>query len=82
MSNFGLSNIISIAAPILNVLYPLLIVFVVMSFFDRKVVNDHITGRSHYFFAVIQKPGPQIRTAKIRPALRLRADHSGADERI
>ncbi|MGI6204980.1 MAG: branched-chain amino acid transport system II carrier protein [Anaerovoracaceae bacterium] len=48
MSNFGLAKIISIAAPVLNVLYPPLIVLVVMSLFDRKITNDRITGAAAY----------------------------------
>ncbi|MEE3363044.1 MAG: branched-chain amino acid transport system II carrier protein [Anaerovoracaceae bacterium] len=48
MSNFGLSKIISIAAPILNVLYPPLIVLVVMALFDRKITNDRVTGFATY----------------------------------
>ena len=42
MSNFGLSTIISIAAPILSALYPPLIVLVVMALLDRRILNDRI----------------------------------------
>ena len=49
MSNFGLSTIISVAAPILGILYPPLIVLVVMAFFDRKITNDRIAGCAAYF---------------------------------
>lgn len=49
MSNFGLSTIISVAAPILGILYPPLIVLVIMAFFDRKITNDRIAGCAAYF---------------------------------
>lgn len=48
MSNVGLSTIISLAAPILSVLYPPLIVLVVMAFLERFIKNDHVAGFAAY----------------------------------
>lgn len=44
VSNYGLSNIISISAPILTVLYPPMIVLVVMTLFDNVLKNKHVAG--------------------------------------
>ncbi|MBR6798454.1 MAG: branched-chain amino acid transport system II carrier protein, partial [Firmicutes bacterium] len=48
ISNAGLSTIISVAAPILSMLYPPMIVLVVMSYFDRLFRNRHIAMLSAY----------------------------------
>lgn len=40
LSNFGLSNIIALAGPILSVLYPPLIVLVVMTLLEKVIKND------------------------------------------
>ena len=40
LSNFGLSNIIALAGPILSILYPPLIVLVVMTLLEKVVKND------------------------------------------
>ena len=42
VSNFGLEQIISIAAPILNVVYPPALVLILLSFFDRFIQNDWV----------------------------------------
>lgn len=42
VSNFGLEQIISIAAPILNVVYPPALVLILLSFFDRFIKNDWV----------------------------------------
>ncbi|MDD5823046.1 MAG: branched-chain amino acid transport system II carrier protein [Firmicutes bacterium] len=49
MSNFGLSTIISIAGPILEILYPPLIVLVLGAFFERISSNHHIIKFATYF---------------------------------
>ena len=48
MSNVGLSTIISLAAPVLTVLYPPLIVLVVMALVDKYIKNDRIAGFAAY----------------------------------
>ena len=42
VSNFGLEQIISIAAPILNVVYPPALVLILLSFFDHFIKNDWV----------------------------------------
>ncbi|MDR2826028.1 MAG: branched-chain amino acid transport system II carrier protein [Deltaproteobacteria bacterium] len=42
VANFGLSNIISLAAPILTVIYPGALVVVLLSLFDNQISNDNI----------------------------------------
>lgn len=39
-SNFGLDQIVSIAAPILNVVYPPTLVLIVLAFFGRRIKSD------------------------------------------
>lgn len=46
VSNFGISMIISIAAPILSVLYPVVLVMIILNFF-----NDRIPSRNVYKIA-------------------------------
>lgn len=46
VSNFGISTIISIASPILSLLYPVVLVMIVLTFFDKKIQNNNI-----YIFA-------------------------------
>lgn len=41
VSNFGLTKIINIASPILNVVYPVIILLTVLSFFNIKNTNIH-----------------------------------------
>ena len=41
VSNFGLSNIIRIANPILSIIYPVILVLLVLSFFKIKNTNIH-----------------------------------------
>lgn len=48
MSNFGLSRIISIAGPVLEILYPPLIVLVIGAFFERISTNHHIIKFAAY----------------------------------
>ena len=40
VSNFGLDQIVSIASPILNVVYPPTLVLIVLAFFDKYIQND------------------------------------------
>ena len=42
MSNFGLSQIIAIAGPVLNILYPPLIVLVLGAYVEKITDNDHV----------------------------------------
>lgn len=41
-SNIGLSAIISIAAPVLSLVYPVLLTLVCLSFFNNKIKNEYI----------------------------------------
>ena len=41
LSNIGLKNIINFASPILNVIYPLIIILTLLSFFNIKNTNVH-----------------------------------------
>lgn len=41
-SNFGLDQIVSIAAPILNVVYPPTLVLIVLAFFGRRIKSDWV----------------------------------------
>lgn len=42
ISNFGISTIISIAGPILTLLYPVILVMIFLSFFCNHIKNDNI----------------------------------------
>lgn len=42
ISNFGLSVIISIASPILSLVYPVIVVLIVLSFFKNKLANTNV----------------------------------------
>lgn len=42
ISNVGISTMIRLATPLLNVLYPLLLTQIVLSFFDRKIKKDSV----------------------------------------
>jgi len=42
LSNFGTSAIISLAAPVLDLIYPILIVMIVLSIFDSRIKNDGV----------------------------------------
>lgn len=42
VSNFGISTIISIAAPILNLLYPVVLVMIILTFFNKHIHNNNI----------------------------------------
>lgn len=42
VSNIGLDTIISIAVPILNVIYPAALVLVVLTFFEKKLPTKHV----------------------------------------
>lgn len=41
-SNFGLDQIVSIAAPILNIIYPPTLVLIVLAFFDKHIQSDWV----------------------------------------
>ena len=53
ISNFGLSTIISIATPILSLLYPVIVVLIILSFFRRKIINTNIYKMAAFFAFVI-----------------------------
>lgn len=42
VSNFGISTIISIAAPILTLLYPVVLVMIILTFFGKSIKNNNI----------------------------------------
>lgn len=42
VSNLGLDTIVSIASPILNIVYPPTLVLIVLSFFDRRISSDRV----------------------------------------
>ncbi len=42
VSNFGLSKIISIATPILSLVYPIVVVLIILSFMKKKLKNSNI----------------------------------------
>jgi branched-chain amino acid uptake carrier len=42
VSNFGTATIISMAAPVLNLIYPVLIIMIIMSFFTEKIASDGV----------------------------------------
>lgn len=46
VSNFGISTIISIAAPLLSLLYPVVLVMIILNFFSKHIHNNNI-----YIFA-------------------------------
>lgn len=48
VSNFGISTIISIASPVLSLLYPVVLVMVLLNFFSAKIKNNNI-----YVFAAL-----------------------------
>lgn len=48
MSNFGLSTIIGIAAPILSILYPPIIVLIICTVFENVIKNDRATAVTAY----------------------------------
>ena len=48
VSNFGLDKIISIAAPILSLLYPVILVMIILTYFHNQIHNDNI-----YIFAAV-----------------------------
>lgn len=42
VSNFGISAIISIASPLLSLLYPVVLVMIILNFFGNKIKNNNI----------------------------------------
>lgn len=48
VSNFGISAIISIASPVLSLLYPVVLVMIVLNFFGNKIKSNNI-----YIFAAL-----------------------------
>lgn len=42
VSNFGLDQIVSIASPVLNIVYPPTLVLILLSFFDRYIRSDRV----------------------------------------
>lgn len=49
VSNFGLTKIINVSAPILGLLYPPILVLVLLTFFDDVFKNDNIARFGAYF---------------------------------
>lgn len=48
VSNFGISTIISVSAPILTILFPVLLVVIILAFFSQYIHNNNI-----YIFAAL-----------------------------
>lgn len=48
VSNFGISAIISIASPVLSLLYPVVLVMILLNFFSNRIKNNNI-----YVFAAL-----------------------------
>lgn len=42
VSNFGISTIISIASPVLSLLYPMVLVMILLNFFGNRIKNNNI----------------------------------------
>lgn len=53
VSNFGISTIISIASPILSLLYPVVLVMIVLNFFGSRIRNNNIYVFAAFFALVI-----------------------------
>ncbi|WP_317855328.1 branched-chain amino acid transport system II carrier protein [Chakrabartyella piscis] len=53
VSNFGISTIIGIAAPILTLLYPVILVMIVLGFFHHRIENNRIHQFAVIFALVI-----------------------------
>lgn len=53
VSNFGLSTIISIASPILSVVYPTVVTLIILSFFKNRIKNKNIYRGAGIFAFVV-----------------------------
>jgi len=56
VANVGISMIISLASPILNIIYPVLLTQVVLSFFDDQIKNHYVnkfTAAGTFFMALM-----------------------------
>lgn len=53
VSNFGLSAIISIATPILSLVYPVVVVLIILSFMKQKLLNPNIYKGASLFALII-----------------------------
>ncbi len=53
VANFGVSTIIKFSAPILEVVYPVLMVLVVMSLFNNKIKNDNAYKGAAYVTLIV-----------------------------
>lgn len=53
VSNFGLTTIISIATPILSLVYPVVVVLILLSFFKHKIKNTNIYKGAALFAFII-----------------------------
>ena len=53
VSNLGISTIISIAAPILNLLYPVVLVMIFLTFFQKRIENRNVFIYASLFAFII-----------------------------
>lgn len=53
VSNFGLSSIISISAPVLNLVYPVVLVMVFLSYFEKRIQNHNVFIFASLFALII-----------------------------
>lgn len=71
--NFGLSTIISIAVPILTLVYPVAVTLIILSFFKNKIKNNNLyKGAALFaliisFFSVLTSFGVNIGFVKMLP---------------
>lgn len=42
VSNFGISTIVAFSGPVLNIVYPAILVVILLSFFDKPIANDNV----------------------------------------
>lgn len=49
VSNFGVSTIIQVSAPLLNLIYPGLLVLIILAFFHKQIKNNNIYRCAAYF---------------------------------
>lgn len=63
VSNFGVSQIISLAAPILSVIYPCAVILSILTLFGDKIKNDNVFKGAAYvaiLFSLIQTVAPML----------------------
>ena len=42
ISTVGISTMIDFASPILNIIYPIILTQIILSFFNEKIANDNV----------------------------------------